>query len=108
MNGALRVLILRLGGAVLALAAGIQMAAWQARAYSGPRSGTLACSGGPIPQNGEYVFRDLPPVHLQLEYNKKIWEAKLEHGNGETQRLILKNIGNGPQKKCVVHWTAIP
>jgi hypothetical protein len=101
------VLVLRLAGAVLAVAPGIQVAVGQARHYSGPRSGTLACSGGPIPQNSEYVFRDLPPVHLQLEYNRKIWEAKLEPGNGQTQRLILKNVGNGPQKKCVVHWTAI-
>jgi hypothetical protein len=101
------VLILRLAGAALAVKPGIQVAAAQARPYSGPRSGTLACSGGPIPQNGEYVFRDLPPVHLQLEYNKKIWEGKLEPGNGQTQRLILKNVGNGPQKKCLVHWTAI-
>jgi hypothetical protein len=103
-----RVLVLRLAGAGLALAPGIQMAAGQPPPYSGPRSGTLACSGGPIPQNAEYVFRDLPPVHLQLEYNKKIWEAKLTPGNGQTQKLILKNVGNGPQKKCVVHWTAIP
>ncbi len=76
--------------------------------YNGPRSGTLQCSGGRIPQNGEFVFRDVPQVKLQLDYDKKIWDAKLESLNGQPQRLIIKNIGKGPQKTCVVHWTVVP
>jgi hypothetical protein len=75
-------------------------------AYDGARTGTLESAGGPIPQNGEYVFRDLPPVKLQLEYDTRHWEARLEQ-TGEGQRLVVRNRGNGPQKRCVVHWTAI-
>ena len=93
--------------AALALSAGIRAPDRQAP-YNGARSGTLECSGGPIPQNAEYVFRDLPLVHLQLDYNQKIWQAKLMPGDGQTQKLILKNVGKGPQKKCVVHWTVTP
>jgi hypothetical protein len=74
--------------------------------YDGARTGTLESAGGPIPQNGEYVFRDLPPVKLQLEYDTKHWEGRLEQ-TGEGQRLVVRNKGNGPQKRCVVHWTAI-
>jgi len=73
-----------------------------------PRSGTLESAGGPIPQNGEYVFRDLPPVKMQLQYDTKHWEARLEPGSGQTQRLVVRNKGDGPQKRCVVHWTAVP
>ncbi len=75
-------------------------------AYSGPMSGTLECTGSPIPQNAEYVFRNLPPLKLQLDYDTKIWEARLAPGEGQTQRLILKNKASGAQKRCVVHWTA--
>lgn len=74
--------------------------------YDGAKTGTLESAGGPIPQNGEYVFRDLPPVKLQLEYDTKHWEARLEQ-TGEGQRIVVRNKGNGPQKRCVVHWTAI-
>jgi hypothetical protein len=74
--------------------------------YDGARTGTLESSGGPIPQNGEFVFRDLPPVKIQLEYDTKHWEARLEQ-TGEGQRLVVRNKGNGPQKHCVVHWMAI-
>jgi hypothetical protein len=76
--------------------------------YNGARSGTLESSGGPIPQNGEYVFRNLPPVRMHLDFDTKHWEASLEPSAGETQRLVVRNIGNGPQKRCVIHWTAIP
>jgi hypothetical protein len=68
-------------------------------------SGTLSCSGAPIPQNAEYVFRNLPPGRLQLDYDTKNWEARLMPGEGQTQKLILKNKGQGPQKRCVVHWS---
>ncbi len=76
--------------------------------YSGPKSGTLECGGGPIPQNAEYVFRNVPPVKMQLDYDTKTWDARLAPGDGQTQRLILRNKSSGPQKRCVVHWTVIP
>ena len=74
----------------------------------GPRSGTLESNGTPIPQNAEYVFRNLPAVKIQLDYDTKIWDARLAPGEGQTQRLIVKNKSSGPQKRCVVHWSVIP
>ncbi len=44
---------------------------------------------------------------MQLDYDTKTWEARLAPGDGQTQRLILKNKGSGPQKRCVVHWSVI-
>ena len=79
-----------------------------AQAYDGARSGTLECNGGPIPQNAEYVFRNLPPLRLQFDYDKKIWDARLAPGENQSQRLILKNKSSGPQKRCVVHWSVVP
>jgi hypothetical protein len=76
--------------------------------YSGPMSGTLQCTGNPVPQNAELVFRNLPPVRLQFDYDRKIWEARVVPGENQSQRLILKNKSSGPQKRCVVHWSAIP
>lgn len=84
------------------------LAAPQPNAYEGPMSGTLECVGNPVAQNAEYVFRNLPPLKLQLDYDRKIWDARLAPGDGQTQRLILKNKSSGPQKRCVVHWTASP
>jgi hypothetical protein len=77
-------------------------------AYNGPKSGTVECSGSPIPQNAEYVFRNLPPVKMQLDYDTKTWDARLAPGEGETQKLIVRNKSSGPQKRCVVHWSVIP
>jgi hypothetical protein len=76
--------------------------------YSGPKSGTLECGGGPIPQNAEYVFRNVPLVKMHLDYDTKTWEARLAPGDGQTQKLVVKNKSSGPQKHCVVHWTATP
>jgi hypothetical protein len=76
--------------------------------YSGPKSGTLECGGGPIPQNAEYVFRNVPLVKMQLDYDTKTWDARLAPGDGQTQKLIVRNKSSGPQKHCVVHWTVIP
>jgi hypothetical protein len=76
--------------------------------YSGPRSGTLECSGSAIPQNGEYVFRSLPDRKLQLDYDAKIWEARVAPGEGGTQRIILKNKSAGSQKRCTVRWSIVP
>jgi hypothetical protein len=76
--------------------------------YSGPKSGTLECGGGPIPQNAEYVFRNVPLAKMKLDYDIKTWDARLAPGDGQTQRLIVKNKSSGPQKHCVVHWSVIP
>ena len=71
-------------------------------------SGTLECGGGPIPQNAEYVFRNVPLVKMQLDYDTKTWDARLAPGDGQTQKLIVRNKSSGPQKHCVVHWTVVP
>jgi hypothetical protein len=78
------------------------------QSYNGAMSGTLECTGSPVPQNAEYVFRNLPPLKLQLDYDQKVWEARLAPGENQTQRLILKNKSSGPQKRCVVHWIVVP
>jgi hypothetical protein len=71
-------------------------------------SGTLEFGGGLIPQNAEYVFRNVPIANLQLDYDHKIWDARLAPGDGGTQRLIVKNKSSGPQKRCVVRWSVVP
>jgi hypothetical protein len=76
--------------------------------YNGAMSGTLECNGVLVPQNAEYVFRNLPLLKMQLDYNTKVWEARLAPGENQTQRLILKNKGSGPQKQCAVHWIVVP
>jgi hypothetical protein len=76
--------------------------------YNGAKSGTFECGGSPIPQNAEYVFRNVPLVKMQLDYDTKIWDARLAPGDGQTQRLIVRNKSSGPQKRCVVHWSVIP
>jgi hypothetical protein len=75
--------------------------------YPGPSSGKLECDGQPIPQNGERVFSDLPPVNLRLVYDTNTWEGVLVP-NGQTQRLILRNKKPGTQKKCTVQWSVAP
>ncbi len=79
-----------------------------AESYNGPRSGTLECSGSAIPQNGEFVFRNLPDRKLQLDYDARIWEARVAPGEGGTQRIILKNKSAGSQKRCTVRWSVVP
>jgi hypothetical protein len=83
-------------------------AGFQSAPYTGPLSGTYESTGGPIPQNGEYVFPNIPPVHLLLDFDTKHWEARIEPGDGQTQVLVLRNKGKGPQKHCVVHWSVQP
>jgi hypothetical protein len=80
-------------------------AAGETPAYNGPMSGTLECSGSPIPQNAEYVFRNLPAAKLRLDYDAKIWDARLAPVDGQTQKLTLRNRSSGAQKHCTVHWT---
>jgi hypothetical protein len=75
-------------------------------AYNGPMSGTLECAGAPIPQNAEYVFRNLPAAKLRLDYDTKIWDARLAPIDGQTQKLILRNRSSAAQKHCTLHWTA--
>jgi hypothetical protein len=77
-------------------------------AYDGPKSGILECNGGPVPEGSEYVFRNLPPVNLELDYDTKIWDAHISPGEHQTQRVVLINRSNSPQKKCVVRWRVIP
>jgi hypothetical protein len=76
--------------------------------YQGPRSGALTYTGPPVVQNGEIVFRNLPPFRLRLDYDQDVWEGRLSPGEGNTQRLILRNKKPGTQKKCVVSWSVIP
>jgi len=76
--------------------------------YTGPSSGTLTSRGGPIPQNAEYVFRGLPPGKIQLDYDTRIWEARVVPSVGDTQRVLVKNKSSGPQNRCVLKWTLIP
>jgi hypothetical protein len=77
--------------------------------YTGPRSGMLECSGRvDIPQNGEYVFTDLPPGKLQLDYDTKSWDSRLLPGTGNSQRLVLINKRPGTQKRCSVRWSLVP
>ena len=76
--------------------------------YNGPMSGTLECTGNPVPQNAEYVFRNLPLFKLQLDYDHRIWDARLTAGDNQSQRLILRNKSSGPQRRCLVHWSVVP
>jgi hypothetical protein len=75
--------------------------------YTGPTAGTLKCSGDQIPQNGEYVFTGLPLGNIQIDVGGKPWEARLIP-RGQTQDLVIRNIGSGSQKRCTVHWNMIP
>ena len=83
-----------------------ESAAPAAEAYRGALTGTLVYSGPPVVQNGEIVFRNLPPLRLVLDYDTAIWEARLSPGEGNTQRLVLRNKKPGTQKKCQVTWRA--
>jgi hypothetical protein len=76
--------------------------------YNGPRSGTLKCSGDPVPPNAEYVFPGMPMGNIQLDLDGKPWSARLVLGKGQTQDLILTNKATRPQKGCTVRWSIIP
>jgi hypothetical protein len=102
MNNSVRITALPLALAVLAFPGTVIDG--QA-SYNGARSGTFEYHGAAIPQNAEYIFRNVPLVKLRLDYDEKIWSPHLAPSDGQTQRLIVKNISNGPQKHCVVHWT---
>ena len=72
------------------------------------KSGTLECAGDPIPQNGEYVFRNVPTTNRRFDYDRKIWDVRLVPGDGGAQNLILKNKSSRTQKGCEVRWSVIP
>jgi hypothetical protein len=74
--------------------------------YTGPMSGTLECDGSPVPQNGEYVFSNLPAAKLNLAYDQSTWEVHTVQ-SGQTQRLIIRNKKPGTQKKCAIHWKVL-
>ena len=76
--------------------------------YDGPKSGIYQSTGSPIPQSAEFVFRNVPLAAMRLDYDSKIWEARLVPGDGKTQRLIVKNKSTSPQKHCVVRWSIVP
>jgi len=79
------------------------------RPYNGPRSGTLKCSGDPVPPNAEYVFPGMPLGNIQLDLDGKPWDARLVVGKGQqTQDLILTNRAARPQKGCTVRWSLLP
>lgn len=75
--------------------------------YSGPSSGTLKCTGDPVPPNAEYVFPGMPPGNLQIDLDGKPWDARLVP-DGRTQDLILTNRSSRAQKGCTVRWRVIP
>jgi hypothetical protein len=75
---------------------------------SDAKSGTLECTGDPIPQNGEYVFRNVPTANRRFDYDRKIWDVRLVPGDGGAQNVILKNKSSRPQKGCEVRWSLIP
>jgi hypothetical protein len=67
-------------------------------------AGTLTYSGPVVVQNGEVVFRNLPASESSLAYDREVREARLAPGEGNTQRLVLRNKKPGTQKRCVVYW----
>lgn len=73
-----------------------------------PGSGTLKCTGDPVPPNAEYVFPGMPLGNLQIDLDGKPWDARLVPGKGQTQDLILINKSASPQKRCTVRWRVIP
>ena len=76
--------------------------------YTGPRSGTLKCSGDPVPPNAEYVFPGMPLGNLQIDLDGKPWDARLVPAAGQTQDLIITNKASSPQKRCTVRWKLVP
>lgn len=74
------------------------------RAYNGPRSGDLRYSGPPVIQNGEIVFRNLPDTELRLTYDRGSWDARLSPDGDGYQKLVLRSLKPGAQKRCEVRW----
>jgi hypothetical protein len=70
--------------------------------------GSLECKGDPIPKDGEYVFHNVPVANRRFEFDRKIWDVRLEPGQADTKNFILKNISSKSQRGCSVHWTVVP
>jgi hypothetical protein len=68
-------------------------------------TGVFEWTGDPVPPNGECSFPNIPPVKLQLDFDTKKWEARLEAGGAGGQVLVMRNKDKKTQKKCVVRWT---
>jgi hypothetical protein len=77
------------------------------RPYDGPSSGTFTYSGPPVIQNGEVVFRGLPAGQLQLTYDRSAWEGRLFPDGEGYQKIVLRSLKPGSQKKCEVKWQMI-
>lgn len=72
------------------------------------RQGDLVCTGDPIPKDAEYVFPNVATSNRRFEYDHKIWDVRLEPGQGDTRNFILRNKSSKTQKSCVVHWAVLP
>jgi len=72
--------------------------------YSGPSSGNLKYSGPAVIQNGEIVFRNLPDANLRLIYDRSAWDARLSPDGDGSQKLVMRSLKPGTQKKCEVKW----
>ncbi len=77
-------------------------------AAASANSGTLQCSGAPIAPNGEYTFYNVPTDNRRFEYDRKIWDVRLEPGQGDTRNFVLINKSSRAQKNCAVRWTSLP
>lgn len=76
--------------------------------YMGPLAGTLTYRGPPVVQHGEIVFDHLPPTRLRLLYDTNAWDARLLPGTDGMQKVVLRSLKRGTQKKCVVRWMVVP
>jgi hypothetical protein len=76
-----------------------------ALAYSGPSTGRLSYDGDPVPQNGEIAFRNLPPGNLELQYDRTAWSHRLAPERDGTQRLVLRSLKPGTQRRVAVVWS---
>jgi len=68
----------------------------------------LECSGEPIAPNSEYVFRNVLTANRRFEFDRKVWDVRLEPGAGGTQNMILTNKSSKTQKRCAVRWSLVP
>jgi hypothetical protein len=74
------------------------------QAYNGPSSGNLKYSGPAVIQNGEIVFRNLPDTNLRLIYDRNAWDGRLSPDGDGSQKLVMRSLKPGSQKKCEVKW----
>lgn len=72
--------------------------------YDGPSSGRFSYDGPPVPQNGEIVFRGLPPGRIRVILDERIWSYRLAPAAEGRQQLILRSKRTGVQKNAEVTW----